>query len=165
MITDENHPEMIRAAEELGKVLNVTFVGKPLDGQVVVDMNAVIMNHRELWARRGVEFPVLAALVVPRLSVIDLVNADLAQDTAAMGLRVVAFARRHAQATRAEVLQAFSWAFPDHAEKLREMVFRRLHEVRAGRGEDSRGVRVGEGGAGGDGRQLEKGRPRRDQDY
>ena len=111
MITDENDPLMILSASALETRLRV-FTGKELSRETLHQINDLIMDHRTRCRQQGVDFPALAALVVPRLSIIDLVNAELEGD--ALRLRIVGFVRRHPNATSAEVAHAVKWAFPDY---------------------------------------------------
>ena len=113
MIDDENHPEMQRAMRELLVQVNGDrFVGRRLTTQFMVDLNDLIKHHRDRWRSRGVDFPVLAAMIVPRIHAVSLMRADL--DPPAIASRIVRFAREHPAATAVEVAQAVRWAFPGY---------------------------------------------------
>lgn len=111
MIDDENHPEMQRAKNDLLVAL-ATFRGCQVDNQTMVDLNNTIAEHRARWRIKGVDFPVLAALIVPRLHIISLVRADL--DQKAIESRIVQFVKENPQVTARDVAQAVKWAFPDY---------------------------------------------------
>jgi hypothetical protein len=111
VIDDEDHPEMRRATEELARALTL-LTGRRLTGQFMIDLNGVITDHRAKWRTRGVDFPVLAAMVVPRIGAISLMRADLTSE--AVASRIVQFAREHPGATSAEIAQAVAWVFPEY---------------------------------------------------
>lgn len=113
MITDENNPRMRAAEAQLVSMLSL-YAGVPLSTSVFHNINTMLLDHRTRWRQEGVQFPVLAALVVPRLHILDLVNAELEGD--ALRLRIVGFVRRHRGKgmTTAEAAQAVKWAFPSY---------------------------------------------------
>lgn len=111
MITDENDPRMRAAEAQLLTMLGL-FTGTKLSNETFQQLNNMLLDHRTRWRQEGVDFPVLAALVIPRLSVVDLVNAELEGD--ALRVRIVGFVRRHPLARMEEVAQAVKWAFPDY---------------------------------------------------
>jgi hypothetical protein len=132
MIDDEDHPEMRRAAAELRVVLQ-RFVGERLSGPTFAAMDGVIAEHCSKWRKNGVHFPELAALVIPRLRVVDLVNRELSGR--ALEIRIVGFARRHPSAAPQEIADAVRWAFPHYhpddsaewAARVRREVARRMN--------------------------------------
>lgn len=111
MIEDENDP-LMRLSEAALAVRLQVFNGASLSSETFHQLNELLIDHRTRCRQQGVNFPVLAALVVPRLSVISLVNAELEGD--ALRIRIVGFARQNPKATAREVAQAVKWAFPDY---------------------------------------------------
>lgn len=111
MIDDPDHPLMKKAANELAYYLNKYLVGRPLTEQIMVLINNTLVEHRRQCRRKGVDFPVMSALVIPRLGVIELVRADLDQED--IDVRLNNLSVMHPTATQAEIRQALAWAFPD----------------------------------------------------
>lgn len=110
-ISDENHPEMIKAlrgvAQRIDRVVSGRKVTKPLIDEV---MDAV-KQHRNEWRARGVDFPTLVLLCIPRLGVLEFARADL--DLASLRIKVVNVVRANPGATMQEVVAAFRAAYPD----------------------------------------------------
>jgi hypothetical protein len=113
MITDEGHPEMIKAHQELLRRLGLALGSgrKKLNQSLLDKMFGIIKEHREQCLVRGVDFPVLVALAIPRLGAIDFKRADL--DIASIRMAIVNFTRMHPQATMQEIVAAFRAAYPD----------------------------------------------------
>lgn len=114
MITDDSHPRMIRAhkalLQRLGKVMSNGT--KPLTTGLLHEMYEVIKHHRaECRREHDLDFPVLVALVVPRLGIIDFKRADL--DIASIRATIVNFVQMNPLVTKEEVVAAFRAAYPD----------------------------------------------------
>jgi hypothetical protein len=113
MISEDDHPEMIKAQQELlrrlGKVLGNgrNALTKPFLDRLF----GVIKDHRAAYRIKGVDFPVMVALVVPRLGIVEFARADL--DIASLRIKIVNFVRFNPNATMEEVVQAFRMAYPD----------------------------------------------------
>ncbi len=100
---------MIRAKETLLRQLDLIPYSF---GQTYLDeLFAVVKHHRQEWRKRGVDFPVLVALVVPRLQIVELKRADL--DMPSIRVSIVNFVRNHSMATMNEVVLAFRAAYPN----------------------------------------------------
>lgn len=113
MITDESDPRMIRAHQalmtRLGRVIGD---GRhPLTKPFLDRLFEVVRDHRTYWRNEGVDFPVLVALVVPRLGIVEFKRADL--DLESIKVSIVNFVRFHPNATMEEVVTAFRTAYPD----------------------------------------------------
>ena len=113
MIEDENHPEMGKAHKELlGRLGLVLERGnKTLDKYLVRKMFDVVDQHRKECKGRGIDFPPLVALIVPRLGIIEFKRADL--DLPAIRTSIVNFVRFNPAARMEEVVNAFKGAYPD----------------------------------------------------
>lgn len=111
-ISDENHPEMIRAHQELLQQLGHTLGrgNKELDKHLVNKMFDIVKRHREKWRLRGVDFPVLVALVVPGHGIVEWVRADA--DISSIRVKIVNFVRQHPDVSMDKVVIAFRVAYP-----------------------------------------------------
>src|SRR5208282_3509046 len=125
MIDDENHPEMRMAMRELETGLH-RFRGRQIDQSVLADLNDLIARHRSRWRTRGVDFPVLAAMVVPRIGALNLYRADL--DVTAIDAKIVMFVREYPGTIPEEVAQAVSWAWPEYYRTRRDETARRARQ-------------------------------------
>lgn len=110
MIDDDNHPEMQKALRGLMERLALV-VGGQVNKSLVDRMSSIVKDHRDEWRARGVDFPVLRALVVPRLGIIDWVRAD--SDIKSTRIKILNFVRLNPRATMQEVVAAFIGAYPD----------------------------------------------------
>lgn len=113
MIDDESDPRMIRAHQDLLQRLGAVLGDgrQPLTKPLLDRMFEVTKNHRTACRNDGLDFPVLVALVVPRLGIVEFVRADL--DIASLRVKVVNFVRLHPKASMQEVVMAFRTAYPD----------------------------------------------------
>ena len=112
MTDDENHPEMARAQQDLlGGLAKIFVPGSVLTQSKLDDMFKCVGDHRAHWRGRGVDFPALVAVVVPRLGIVDLKRADV--DVASVRQSIVNFVRFTPAATMEEVVAAFRAAYPD----------------------------------------------------
>jgi len=112
VIDDDNHPEMARAQHDLmGKLARVFVPGSRLDRSKLDAMMECVRDHRAEWRNRGVDFPVLVAVVIPRLGVVDFKRADA--DVASIRQSIVNFVRFTPEAEMTEVVAAFRAAYPD----------------------------------------------------
>jgi hypothetical protein len=113
MIKDEDAPEMIMAQQELLRRLGLVLGDgrNELTKPFLEKLFGVIKDHRSEYRQKGVDFPVLVALAVPRLGVVDFKRADL--DIASMRMAIVNFVRMNPEAHMDEVVQAFRAAYPD----------------------------------------------------
>jgi hypothetical protein len=71
----------------------------------------IVRDHRAECRRKGIDFPAMVALVVPRLGIVDFKRADL--DIASVRQSIVNFVRMNPEATMLEVVEAFRRAYPD----------------------------------------------------
>lgn len=112
MIDDERHPEMIRAQQDLTRQLgHVLDRGNTaLTTSFLDKLFGVLRDHRAQWRMRGVDFPVMVALAVPRLGIIEFKRADL--DILSIRVSIVNFVRIHPKVTMDEVVTAFRVAYP-----------------------------------------------------
>lgn len=113
MIDDETHPDMRQAQSQLMQRLGA-IMG---DGTHVLtkpfldSMYDAVRQHRAEWRVKGVDFPVLVALVIPRLGIVQWMRADL--DISSIKTQIVNFVRFNPRATMDEVVWAFRAAYPD----------------------------------------------------
>lgn len=110
MITSEDHPEMIRAHKLLVDRLGVMAAGRRLDRGLFEAMHDVVTQHRLTCRAKGIDFPKLVAVVVPRAGVIEWSRADL--DLASVRIKIVNFVRDHPTVSMFEVTTAFKAAWP-----------------------------------------------------
>jgi hypothetical protein len=77
------------------------------------DLFEVIKDHRTQCRQKGIDFPVLVAVVVPRLGIVEFKRADL--DIASIRIQIVNFVREHGPKgiTMEEIVTAFRMAYPD----------------------------------------------------
>ena len=113
MITEENDPQMIRAQQELLRRLGIVLGGgtKVLDKGLVHELFEVVQNHRSEYRNKGVDFPVLVGVIVPRFGIVDFKRADL--DIASIRIAIVNFVRANPKAKMEEVVLAFRTAYPE----------------------------------------------------
>ena len=110
MIESEDHPEMVRAHKLLVDRLGVMSAGRRLDRGLFEAMHDVVVQHRLTCRAKGIDFPKLVAVVVPRLGIIEWSRADL--DLASVKIKIVNFVRDHPTAAMEEVVSAFKAAWP-----------------------------------------------------
>lgn len=113
MIDDEANPRMVRAhkalLQRLGRVLGDG--SKALTTGLLQDMRTIIDDHRAECRKNGIDFPVLVAVVVPRLGIVEFKRADL--DMPSIRQNIINFVRTHEGVTMEEVVFAFKGAYPD----------------------------------------------------
>lgn len=112
MITDEGHPQMQAALRELRETMSL-LLRLPMNQSAIDSMRDLLNSHRSRWRLKGVDFPVMVAMIVPRLGIIDLVRADL--DRRSIEQTVVNMAKAHDRLgiTMADITEAVRGAFPD----------------------------------------------------
>jgi hypothetical protein len=111
MIDDENHPEMQRALLGVGQRIDKIVQGRPVTKPLIDEVMDAVKHHRNEWRARGVDFPTLVLLCIPRLGVLEFARADL--DIASLRIKIVNFVRMNPGATKIEVVDAFRAAYPD----------------------------------------------------
>jgi len=113
MIEDEGHPEMIKAHQEvLRRLGGVLWQGNRVaDKAMMQEMFDVITRHRDECRLRGIAFPVLVAIVVPRLGLVHFQRADL--DMPSIRTSIVNLVRSYPRASMEEIVNAFKAAYPD----------------------------------------------------
>lgn len=113
MIDDEAHPQMRLAHQDILRRLGA-IMGEgrhQLTKPFLDSMYDAVRQHRAEWRTKGVDFPVLVALVIPRLGIIEWVRADL--DISSIKIKIVNFVRFNPRASMEEVVAAFRAAYPD----------------------------------------------------
>lgn len=89
------------------------IMGRPLDAIEIRRLGELLADHRrDCRSQLGVDFPVLAAFVFPRLGQIDLVRADMPQTE--IEKTIVNFTVKYPDVTAQEVAFAVTTAFPDY---------------------------------------------------
>jgi hypothetical protein len=113
MIEDENHPAFVAAHQELMRRIGIALgpFGKRMDRSFIDKLFSVIKDHRAEYRLKGVDFPVLVVVMVPRLGVVHFCRADL--DIASIRVQIVNFVQMNPGVTMPEVVAAFRAAFPD----------------------------------------------------
>jgi hypothetical protein len=113
MITEEQHPQMVLAQQDLLRRLErvIGLFPKTLTQSLLDKMRGVINDHRIEWRQKGVDFPVLVALVVPRFRIVEWKRADL--DLASIRTCIVNFVRAHPQISMSDLVNAIRGAYPD----------------------------------------------------
>jgi hypothetical protein len=113
MIDDDNDPQMVAAHREVLRRLGAILgdgrqrLTKPLLDR----MFDAVKQHRDECRAQGIDFPVLVALVVPRLGIVEFARADL--DIDSIRVKIVNFVRLNPTASMNEVVMAFRGAYPD----------------------------------------------------
>lgn len=111
MIDDERHPLMVQALSELKSLAETFILGHPLcNNDDIQEVKDIVYRHRMRWREQDVDFPVLAAVVVPRLQVVHFAREDL--DVPSICQTFVNFARSNPDVTAQEMLWAFTSAYP-----------------------------------------------------
>lgn len=103
---------MVAAARDLSRRVSRRVAGRRVRQGLVDQINLMCRDHRAACRRRGIDFPPLAALVLPRLGVVELVRAD--HDEAAIQQLVVNLVVKHPTVTSQELALAVMCAFPDY---------------------------------------------------
>jgi hypothetical protein len=104
----QEHPLMQEALRQLQFRLSV-YRGLDFDQSTVNSMLETVKNHRQQWRLKGVYFPELVAIVVPRLGIFDLKRADL--DAKSVAVSLVNFIRDTPQVSVKEAIAAFRHAY------------------------------------------------------
>lgn len=111
MIFDDESEEMQFAVKKLDALLS-DHIGNTRVTMASMHRMVEIIKEHHAWARiQGIDFPVLRALIVPRLNVVKLVRADL--DRKSIYNQINNFQVDYPAATVDEVRKAFKSAFPD----------------------------------------------------
>jgi len=111
MIDDPQHPEMVKALRGVAQRINRVVEGRTINKNLIDEVMDAVKHHRQEWRARGVDFPTLVMLCVPRIGVLEFARADL--DIASLRIKVVNFVRANPAATMVEVVAAFRAAYPD----------------------------------------------------
>jgi hypothetical protein len=114
-IDDEDHPAMVMAHQELLRRLGLVLGDgrNPLNKPFLDKLYDTVKEHQRECRGRGLHFPTMVALVVPRLGIVEFKRADL--DISSIRISIVNFVRQHApQGVKMdEVVLAFRMAWPD----------------------------------------------------
>lgn len=109
MIQDENDPVLMMELAGLTEGLN-SWLGEDLDPEALDTLYEFIEEHRKNAYKKGVKFPKLSVLVIPRLGWIKIVREDLTP----INIRraVLALLRECPSVTREEVSIAVKRTWP-----------------------------------------------------
>lgn len=144
MITDEEHPRMKAALADLNERLAKHIVGRELDGsdrKILDDLEELLEYHQQLWSARGVAFPDLTALIIPRLGFVRLVRRDWEQG--AIEQEIVNTTVNCPDATPQEIAQAVKYAWPGYKPRFDKPLPRAVRStITVGEGPEPEGVRV-----------------------
>lgn len=112
MLDDENDPAVISELSGLAEGLN-SWLGEPLDLESLQMLHDFIEEHRINARRRGVNFPALTALVIPRLGWIKIVRLELNE----VNIRraVIGLLRECPNVSREEIAKAVKRAWPNRS--------------------------------------------------
>ena len=110
MMIDDDDPRMLAAARECAERLIPLVAGREYNGSLDRVLRQELYDHRIRCKRRGVDFPPMTIMAVPRLGAVCLYRADLEP----VGIRgaVLQFARIHPDVTSQELATAVLWAWP-----------------------------------------------------
>jgi len=111
---DDNDPRLRSAMSSLQFVVK-QFLGRDLDAAELIRLGEALAWHRKhVLQKFGISFPVLTALVIPRLGQIKLVRADL--PTAEIEILIVNLAVEFGEQeiTVQEIAWAVRHAFPKY---------------------------------------------------
>ena len=118
MIEDPDDPQMQCALKDMVAMVNARIVGRQLDGsdrKILDDLETLIFDHKARWKARGVAFPDMTALIVPRLGYVKLMRADLNQKS--IETEIVNMAKDVVALdgiTREEIATAIRYAWPGY---------------------------------------------------
>lgn len=109
MITDDDAPEMLAAAEVLGEqVMRLRGTG-PVTITMLSAIEDVIYSHRVRTRANGVLFPEMTIMCVPRLNIIHLVPRE--NDMAGIRKHVLNFVAAYPSCTPDDVAHAMRMAW------------------------------------------------------
>lgn len=111
MITDEQHPEMLKALKSFAQRVHYAVEGEKVTKPLIDKLTTVIREHRSEWRARGVDFPQMVILCIPRLGTLDFARADL--DLPSIKTKIVNLVRSTPGASMEEIVNAFKAAYPD----------------------------------------------------
>jgi hypothetical protein len=115
MITDETHPEMVRAHGDLVRRLSLVTAGRVPSRMLYEDVIKVRDDHRTEWRVKGVDFPHLVIFAVPRLRIMELWRADL--DYASIRTKMMNLVMAAPEVTMQELALALQSAYPDFGQR------------------------------------------------
>lgn len=113
MITDENHPEMVRALADLVSALGTLARRRPLvDRETHRQVLQLRDEHATKWRLRGVDFPHLVLFSVPKLGsrALELWREDL--ELSSIQVKVVNFVKMYPDVASIEIVAALKAAYP-----------------------------------------------------
>lgn len=106
---DENNPAVCVELAGLTEGLR-SWLSETLDGEALQMLFDFVETHQENARRKGINFPKMVALVIPRLGHIKLVRADLTEINRRRA--VISLLRECPSANREEVARAVKRAWP-----------------------------------------------------
>lgn len=109
MHQDEDDPAVCMELVGLTEGLS-SWLGEDLDSNELLSIQEFIEEHRKNAKRKGIDFPKLIVLVIPRLGWIKVVREDLTE----LNLRraVIALLRECPSVNREEIAEAIKRAWP-----------------------------------------------------
>ena len=111
MLEDENEFAVLTEVAGLTEGLR-SWLGEDLDEESLTLLFDFIEEHRIAARRKGINFPKLVALVIPRLGWIKLVRYEIPESS--IRRAVLALLRECPKVTREEVSQAVKRAWPHY---------------------------------------------------
>lgn len=110
---------MAEALKDMVARLNTFIIGRELNGsdkKILDDLEELIEDHQTRWRRRGVKFPDMTALVIPRLGFLKLVRQDW--DASAIDVEILNLTVQCPEADAEELATAVHYAWPDHLPRM-----------------------------------------------
>lgn len=112
MIDIADYERMPGVMAELKRRLSIILTTETSGRQMLHRINTQLVDIRARLQREGVEFPVMTAIVVPSLALLELVRADL--DRAAIRQTFLNFVVKYPGIDLLELAEACKAAFPSY---------------------------------------------------
>lgn len=108
-------PRMERVVQTLGAKLE-GFKKLFLSDRVVKDIDALLKDHRGTWRMRGVDVPVMVAVILPQVGAIEVLRADL--HPFAIQRAVIGLVQKYPTVTKEELAKAVFRVYPHYVKFL-----------------------------------------------
>lgn len=105
-----------------------SMIGVELDDRAADKVDEAIKDHRQRWRLRGINFPPLVAIILPKIGQIDVVFREM--DVKGIETVIVNLTRKYPHVTREDIAFGIGRAFPDYLKKVMgdARVSSRLHK-------------------------------------
>ena len=115
-VEEGSDPRLAIAADRLAKQVAFYFRNCVLDDQTKIDVVEFVAHRVRAFRDRGIDFPRMTALMLPRYGKIVLLRRDLSE--ADVRQAIVNLTREFKDVTPYEIAVAVSFAFPEYMRKV-----------------------------------------------